>query len=47
MPYALATTDGALLAGMSDGQILLSEDGGETWDDIGVRVGSMTAMAAA
>jgi photosystem II stability/assembly factor-like uncharacterized protein len=47
MPYALAATDGELLAGMSDGRILRSADAGESWDDIGVQVGSITAMAAA
>jgi len=47
MPYALAATDGELLAGMADGRILTSGDRGESWDDIDVRVGSITAMAAA
>jgi hypothetical protein len=47
MPYALAPTDGELLAGMADGRILCSGDRGESWDEIGVRVGSITAMAAA
>jgi hypothetical protein len=46
MPYALAATDGELLAGMADGRILLSAEAGESWDDIGVQVGSITAMAA-
>jgi len=47
MPYALAATDAELLAGMADGRILRSGDRGEGWDEIGVRVGSITAMAAA
>jgi BNR/Asp-box repeat protein len=47
MPYALEATDGELLAGMADGRILLSRDGGERWDELGPRVGSITAMAAA
>ena len=47
MPYALAVRDGELLAGMADGRILLSGDHGESWDEIGVRVDSITAMAAA
>jgi photosystem II stability/assembly factor-like uncharacterized protein len=47
MPYALAATDGELLAGMTDGRILCSVDAGESWDDVGVQVGSITAMAAA
>jgi len=47
MPYALATTDDELLAGLADGCILLSGDRGESWDEIGVRVDSITAMLAA
>jgi len=47
MPYALATSDGELLAGMADGRILRSGDRGESWDEIGVRVDSITAIAAA
>jgi photosystem II stability/assembly factor-like uncharacterized protein len=47
MPYALAATDGELLAGMADGRILSSADHGESWGEIGVRVGSITAMATA
>jgi hypothetical protein len=47
MPYALAITEGELLAGMSDGRILRSGDRGERWDDIGLRLDSITAMASA
>jgi photosystem II stability/assembly factor-like uncharacterized protein len=47
MPYALVATGGELLAGMADGRLLLSGDRGESWDEIGVRVGSISAMAAA
>jgi hypothetical protein len=47
MPYALATSDGELLAGMADGRILSSGDRGESWDEIGVRDDSITAMAVA
>lgn len=47
MPYALAATARELLAGMSDGRVLRSDDHGESWQDIGVRLGSITAMAAA
>jgi hypothetical protein len=47
MPYTLDATDGELLAGMADGRILRSGDRGESWDEIGVRVGSITAMAVA
>jgi hypothetical protein len=45
MPYALAARDSELLAGMSDGTILRSLDAGEVWDELDVRVGSITAMA--
>ena len=47
MPYALAAAGGELLAGMADGRILRSDDRGESWDEMGVRVGSITAMATA
>ncbi len=47
MPYALAVTDGELLAGMSDGRVLRSGDGGEAWDDLGLDLGPIVAMAAA
>jgi hypothetical protein len=46
MPYALAVTDGGLLAGMTDGRILQSGDRGENWSETGVRIGSVVAMAA-
>jgi hypothetical protein len=47
MPYALVATDGDVLAGMADGRILRSDDRGESWDEAGVRVDSITAMAVA
>jgi hypothetical protein len=47
MTYALVATDGELLAGLSDGRILRSGDHGDSWDDVGLRLGSMVAMAAA
>lgn len=47
MPYALAITEGDLLAGMADGRILRSGDRGESWDELGLRVESIIAMAAA
>jgi hypothetical protein len=31
MPYALLATDGRLFAGLSDGQLWESRDGGDTW----------------
>ena len=46
MPYALAVTDGELLAGTADGRVLHSADRGETWDESGLRVGAISAMAA-
>jgi hypothetical protein len=46
MPYALAVADGELLAGMADGRIVRSADRGERWEDLGVRLGSIVAMAA-
>jgi photosystem II stability/assembly factor-like uncharacterized protein len=47
MPYALAATDDALLAGLADGRIYSSGDRGDSWTELEVRVGSITAMAAA
>lgn len=47
MPYALAAQNGELLAGMTDGRILHSDDRGESWSETGVRLGSVVAMAAA
>jgi hypothetical protein len=46
MPYALAALDGELLAGMTDGRVLHSDDRGESWSDTEVRIGSVLAMAA-
>jgi photosystem II stability/assembly factor-like uncharacterized protein len=46
MPYGLAQLDGELLAGMADGRVLRSADRGETWDELGVRLETITAMAA-
>ena len=46
MPYALVATDGDLLAGTSDGRVLRSADRGERFEDTGVRVASISAMAA-
>jgi photosystem II stability/assembly factor-like uncharacterized protein len=31
MPYALVADDGRLVAGLRDGRILTSEDGGDSW----------------
>ena len=46
MPYALAAADGDLLVGTSDGRVLRSGDRGERFADTGVRVASVSAMAA-
>jgi hypothetical protein len=46
MPYALAAADADLLVGIADGRVLHSGDRGETFADTGVRVGSISAMAA-
>jgi hypothetical protein len=45
MPYALALRDGTLLAGMTDGRVLSSRDGGDSWADSEVRLASIVAMA--
>jgi hypothetical protein len=47
IPYALARSDGTLIAGMADGRVLSSADGGDSWEDSGLRLGSITAMATA
>jgi hypothetical protein len=47
MPYALVVAGGELLAGMADGRVLRSGDGGDSFAETGVRVGSILAMAAA
>lgn len=39
MPYALAWSDGRLVAGLRDGRLLESEDGGDTW-----RAGGTTGL---
>jgi hypothetical protein len=46
MPYALAVSDGELIVGTADGRALASADAGESWEDLGVRVGSVLGMAA-
>jgi photosystem II stability/assembly factor-like uncharacterized protein len=47
MPYALAASEPELLAGMRDGQILRSGDGGESWKPVDVRLEPIVAMASA
>lgn len=46
MPYALVVADGQVLAGVADGTILCSGDGGDRWEPVGPRVDGITAMAA-
>jgi photosystem II stability/assembly factor-like uncharacterized protein len=43
--YALATGPGRIVAGLGDGTLLLSEDGGESWGELGERTGGITALA--
>jgi photosystem II stability/assembly factor-like uncharacterized protein len=45
MPYTLAVTHDGLLAGMADGHLLSSDDGGESWLDTGVHLASIIVMA--
>lgn len=50
MPFALLTLagrPGALLAGLDDGQLILSEDAGESWRDLGPRLPQIRALAGA
>src|SRR4051812_12395497 len=47
MPYALATTDGELLAGMSDGRLFTSADRGDSWIEIALPDGGATILALA
>jgi hypothetical protein len=42
--YALAAGQGKLFAGLGDGTLLESEDGGESWSDLGERIGGLTAL---
>jgi hypothetical protein len=46
MPYALASSDAELIAGMTDGRILHSPNRGASWEDV-IRIGSVVAMATA
>ena len=45
MPYALVASGSELVAGMADGRLLSSADRGDSWQPLGVRVESITAMA--
>ncbi len=46
MPYALAAIGDHLVAGMSDGQLLHSDDRGQRWAELSPRTGSVLAIAA-
>ena len=43
--YALATGPEQLFAGLGDGTLLQTEDGGESWTELGERTGGITALA--
>ena len=48
MPYALLATEGALYAGIADGRLYSSEDGGERWQQLeleGDRLETVVALA--
>jgi photosystem II stability/assembly factor-like uncharacterized protein len=47
LPYALVAAGDAVFAGLGDGRILRGADRGEHWEELPVRVGSVTAMVAA
>jgi photosystem II stability/assembly factor-like uncharacterized protein len=42
--YALAIAEGRLFAGLGDGTLMQSADGGESWSDLGERVERVTAL---
>ena len=46
MPYALAASDDELIAGMSDGRVLHSDDRGHSWADSGVTAAPIVALVA-
>jgi hypothetical protein len=49
MPYALLAAEGRLFAGLADGQIWESPDGGDRWTPLRLereRIGSLVALAA-
>jgi hypothetical protein len=46
MPYALVAGDGRLLAGLSDGQIWESTDGGDSWRGCTLRGDSLKGLRA-
>jgi photosystem II stability/assembly factor-like uncharacterized protein len=42
--YALATANGHLFAGLGDGTLLQSQDGGESWSELSERTDGITAL---
>jgi photosystem II stability/assembly factor-like uncharacterized protein len=46
MPYALRFLDGRLLAGLSDGRVLASEDRGDSWHELPLRGDAITRIGA-
>jgi photosystem II stability/assembly factor-like uncharacterized protein len=42
--YALAAADHQLFAGLGDGTLLQSDDGGETWSELSERIGGISAL---
>jgi photosystem II stability/assembly factor-like uncharacterized protein len=42
--YALATANGHLFAGLGDGTLLQSQDGGESWSELSERADGITAL---
>ncbi len=46
MPYALLALPGALFAGLRDGRIYVSWDGGDTWEALPVRGDSLAGLLA-
>jgi photosystem II stability/assembly factor-like uncharacterized protein len=48
MPYALAAADGRLFAGLADGRLLETRDGGDSWTTLelqGDALGALSALA--
>ena len=46
MPYALCTADGSLFAGLADGRIYRSDDGGEGWRELEIKGNPLGAVLA-
>jgi hypothetical protein len=46
MPYALVATDAAIFLATRGGRLRVSEDGGESWIELGAELGLLSALAA-